>query len=187
MSGQKTAFTSDQVFRLEALFREEGLLRDEALWRVGKDTALRSSDLLSLTVGDVRWSGGIRDVLTLKQQKTGRTVKCCLSGSTRAVLARYIGTLRTPIASTRLFAFTTAWYRKLVKNWCEMLRMDGCHYSTHSVRRTLPTHVYKHTKDLAACQQLLGHASPAATVRYINMDAQLAHELVAAVRAEFPI
>ena len=180
MSGQKTAFTADQVARLECILREEHRLRDLALWCVGKDTSLRSVDVLSLTVGDVLWSGGIREVLNLKQLKTGRSVKCTLADSTRRILAEYVPQVT---ASARLFPMTTRHYRRLVKEWCEILRVDGSHYSTHSIRRIVPTHVYKHTKDLVACQHLLGHSSPAATARYINMDMQQAHEL----KARYPV
>ena len=185
MSGQKIAFTPDQVTRLERILSQENRIRDLALWLLGKDTSLRSIDLLSLTLADVCWSGGIKETLSIKQRKTGRYVKCTLSEATRSIMAAYVLSLsaKSVAANARLFPITTRHYRRLVKEWCEFLRMDGTHYSTHSVRRTVPTHIYRHTKDLVACQILLGHASPAATVRYINMGEQEAHEL----KAQFPI
>ena len=82
-------FTLDQVAMLEALLRQDGsgtAIRDLALLRVGIDSMLRSSDVLSLIVRDVRQNGDVAASFSIKQTKTQKPVECDLSEKTRAAI-----------------------------------------------------------------------------------------------------
>ena len=73
--GQMRPFTLDQVTTLEALLRQDGsgtAIRDLALLRVGMDSTLRSSDVLSLTVRDVRQNGEVGASFQVKQREDGQ-------------------------------------------------------------------------------------------------------------------
>ena len=53
------------------------------IWRFGVNTALRISDLLSLTFDDVKG-----DILTIKESKTGKTRYIDLNSSAKAIIER---------------------------------------------------------------------------------------------------
>jgi site-specific recombinase XerC len=59
----------------------------------------------------------------------------------------------------------------------QLLTLDGALYSTHSVRRTKPAHLYAKTKNLAAVKELLGHANVAATSVYLGVTSDDARAL----------
>jgi site-specific recombinase XerC len=63
------------------------------------------------------------------------------------------------------------------------LKLDGALYSTHSIRRTKPAHLYAKTKNLAAVKELLGHSNVAATGVYLGVTSDDARALA----KQFPI
>src|SRR4051794_3553022 len=71
--GQKLPFTETQVIALRAMLAHDPRAmasRDRALFEVSIDSTLRTSDLLALTVGDVRdVEGNIRTVIHVAQIK----------------------------------------------------------------------------------------------------------------------
>src|SRR5262249_36680447 len=169
--GQMRPFTVEQIATLEALLRQDGsgtALRDLALLRLGIDSMLRSSDMVALTVRDVVHNGEVASTFTIRQKKTGKHVQCELSAKSRSVLSEWL-----PAAALspddRVFASTTRQHQRIVKGWCALLKLDGALYSTHSIRRTKPAHLYAKTKNLAACKELLGHANVSATGVYLGV------------------
>ena len=84
---------------------------------------------------------------------------------------------------SRVFSITTRQHQRIVKIWCEMLKLDGALYSTHSIRRTKAAYVYAKTKNLAAVKELLGHANVAATGVYLGVTSDDARALA----KQFPI
>ena len=68
-------------------------------------------------------------------------------------------------------------YANLVKRWVSFVDLDWKRYSTHSMRRSKSAAIYQATKDLAACQHLLGHKNIGSTAHYLGMDQQRALSL----------
>ncbi len=68
-------------------------------------------------------------------------------------------------------------YRKLVKDWCRLIHLDPSQYSTHSLRRTRPSIMYRRTGNLRAIQLLLGHSDIGMTQRYLGIEEEDALEL----------
>ena len=170
--GQKKPFTALNVQMLETLLSSDiadTSVRDCALLRVAIDTALRSSDILALTVDDVTHDGVVKDELILQQTKTKRTVRCAIMPRTKIALGRWIATSGYA-GCNRLFPFTSQRYRQIIKGWARMLRLDPRAYSTHSMRRSKVALIYQETKDIAVARQILGHASLAETCRYLDVD-----------------
>ena len=65
-------------------------LRDYALFTLGINSALRISDLLALTVGDVADENGkIRDRIVIRERKTGKRKAFPISASAKKALQEY--------------------------------------------------------------------------------------------------
>ena len=182
--GEMQPFTVEQVADLSTFLRVSAKThakRDYALLRTAIDTMLRSVDLLHLTVSDVMFDGEIRQQFSIVQQKTGVRVLVSLSETTRAVLKDYLATEYRPEPDNRIFPLTTRWYQKIVKRWAELLHLDGKLYSTHSLRRTKASHVYKKTGNLMAVKNLLGHTDIRHTQRYLGVSKQDAIDLALSI------
>jgi integrase len=174
--GQMKAFTPKQIDTLATFLRESDkrhAKRDYALMCAAYDTMLRSSDLLKLTFGDVLHNGVVVEDFQVQQKKTGELVSCILTETTREALSAYIDPFAPSVKgdpTRRLFPITTEWFRKLIKDWCRMLRLDPTRYSGHSFRRTKAKQVYAETKNVALCKELLGHADLQHTQRYLGVE-----------------
>ena len=157
-------------------------LRDLALFTTAISTMLRARDLLALQVADVcDHEGAIRERVTLRQAKTGNAHVVELSRYARDALARwielsgksYLDPLFTDCRTGRTTAgrpISRVQYANLVKAWAAMARLDPRIFSTHSTRRTKSAAIYARTRDVAACQQLLGHQSIGSTSKYLGID-----------------
>lgn len=185
---QKRAFLPAEVALIEDLLTREGTtqsLRDCTLFRVGVDTLLRASDLLQLTVGDVLPDprGSVVEDFTIRQQKTGRAVRCALSEKGRAMVSAWLhaGVVSITHKHDRLFAISDRQYRNIIKRLAKMIKLNPADYSTHSVRRTKSKAIYAQTKNLGAVRVLLGHTSLGATAAYLGIDAADALEVAKSV------
>src|SRR5690606_23790975 len=66
-------------------------LRDYALFTLGINSALRISDLLALTVGDVADENGkIRDRIVIRERKTGKRKAFPISARAKKALTEYL-------------------------------------------------------------------------------------------------
>lgn len=178
--------TIEQISALEAKLRQDDsdtAARDLALLRIGIDSMLRSSDVLALTLRDVRPNGGITRTISVTQQKTGRLVQFDISDKTEAALAAWIVRNSRMQPNDRMFPITTRQHQRVIKQWATMLGLDPALYSTHSIRRTKAAHLYAQTKNIEAVKRLLGHSSLAATGAYLGVSDDDARELA----RKFPI
>ena len=188
--GQMRPLTLDQVGTLEALLRQDGsdtAIRDLALLRVGIDSMLRSSDMVALTLRDICPNGVMASKLSVKPKKTanssGKRVEVRLSAKTCASVSGFLALQPEMQPDDRLFAITTRQHQRIVKGWCELLKLDGTLYSTHSIRRTKASHLYAKTKNIEVVKRLLGHHDTTATSAYLGVSDEDAHDLA----EQFPI
>lgn len=184
--GPARPFTKDMVNDLRRILKAEGRYRDLALLCVHVDSCLRSVDVLSLRVGDVR------DIFHIKQKKTGRSVECRLFQDAKEAIRLHL--MERPSVGKLDYLFpgqgdkplTTRRYRALTKDWVALLRqsdpkwrarLDPMSFSTHSLRKARPSHLYLETGNAQACQHLLGHSKMSHTERYLGVEVHQAHEL----------
>lgn len=181
---KKRAFSKKQIQTLRKILDDRP--RDLVLLNVGVDTALRGSDLLNLKVHDVRTEWGeIRDNFYVKMKKTGAQVLCELSQNSISSLENWF---KITGKNSDDFIFTSVrggtkkitavQLRRVIKSWCDECGWDEKFFSSHSIRKSLPSEIYKQTKDLRSCQILLGHASIGNTAHYLNVDEESAFDLI---------
>ena len=181
--GPRDPFTPSNVRRIRALLAKRGDagMRDLALFSTAIDTMLHASDLLSLTVKDVRQRNRImRDTLKVTTAGKGGVVRYTLSKETRSVLESWINsaakkprdhlfTARTKGQSKPL---TARQLSRLVKTWTAGISLDPGAYGTESLRRTRATHILSKTGNLEAVRLLLGHSDIGSTARYLGAAKQ---------------
>jgi integrase len=148
-------------------------LRDLLLFVMGINTALRVSDLLSLTVGDIRdQEGKFRKFVTLKETKTDKVKQFPLNKAVLRVLKEYV---KTGMENSR-FLFSSAKGGAISRIQAYRILNDAAHKAgieaigTHTLRKTFGYHVYRRTGNLGLVQQLLNHDNSKDTLRYIGIE-----------------
>lgn len=176
--GQKRAFTLDELVKIEAHLNAQCNWHDLALLSFGLDTMFRASDLLSTKVWQVRYQNGpIRTLIARKQKKTKHVVNPVLTKQTQTYLRKWIdvsGKLDNDYIFTRSKAsnalhISRGYYADIVKAWAKELGHDTSEFSSHSIRRTKPAHMYWAGEDIALVSRLLGHKSIASTIEYLGI------------------
>lgn len=151
------------------------------IWRFGINTALRISDLLSLTFDDVQG-----DKLVIKEGKTGKPRSIDLNSSAKAIIAR-----RRAAHPTHTFLFEVdsnrakgkAVSRVAVANAFKAVGDEmSLQLGTHSMRKTRGWLMYNGGRTIEMICKVLNHSSPAVTMAYIGItQAEVAatyHEFV---------
>ncbi len=176
--GSRKALTQTEVRQIIAQFTDADL-HDRCLFLTAIDTMLRASDLLKLRVSDVQHSNGlIKTSFPWRQKKTANGVYPVLTPTTQKALAEWIkakGKLPEHFIFTRqkptdAEPITIGFYRTLVKQWIEAIGSSSEYYSAHSLRRTKATFMYERGISVELIGRLLGHKSPASTIRYLGID-----------------
>jgi integrase len=117
------------------------------------------------------------DRATVRQKKTGRSVRFELTEQTREAVDNYLKTsgkkpgdflFTSPRHRDR--CMTTRQYARLVSDWIANIGLDHRFFGTHSLRRTKATLIYRRTGNLRAIQLLLGHTKIESTVRYLGIE-----------------
>ncbi|MGB0905605.1 MAG: tyrosine-type recombinase/integrase, partial [Mangrovicoccus sp.] len=89
---------------------------------------------------------------------------------------------RTKPAGDR--AISRPHYAEIIKTWAIWLGHEPALYSSHSIRRSKPAHMYWAGEDIALISRLLGHKSIASTIEYLGITqskaeaAALRHEMM---------
>jgi len=153
--------------------------RDYCLFVLGINTALRISDLLKLTVGDVYDKGKVKERIELREQKTGKSKVFPLGQNAKTAINTYMHTrFLTPDSSKEpLFPSRKGGGVRPVQRiqvWKSLNRASHAvgitdRIGTHTMRKTFGYWAYQDGKDITLLQQLLNHHSPATTLRYIGI------------------
>jgi integrase len=175
--GPKPPLRPKHVWSIRTKLQALGRIRDLAIFNLAIDSKLRGCDVVSLKVEHVAPHGYALERATVRQQKTGRSVRFELSEQTRQAIEDY---LRAANKNPGNFLFcarpgsgqcmSTRQYARLVAQWITMIGLNPTLFGTHSLRRTKATLIYRRTGNLRAVQLLLGHTKIESTVRYLGVE-----------------
>jgi integrase len=163
------------IEKMKAILRRQSL-RNYMLFRVGCNTALRPGDLVGLTVGKVRDErGDIREHITVRQEKTGKSARFKLPESVRNELAEYVvGTEDdAPLFPSREgggaqpLSTIQAW--RIISEAAEKAGVKD-NIGAHSLRKTWAYHAFRKTGNISVVQHKLCHSSEKDTKVYICTD-----------------
>ena len=148
----------------------------ELLFIMGLNTALRISDLLSLSIGDVTDADRkILKTIYVKERKTGKLKRLRVNESLENALSEYLAAYPRRKRCTPLFVSqkcgalsrSQAW--RTLKAAGESVGLENI--GTHSLRKTFGYHAYeKSGRDIGLVQKLLNHSAGRITLRYIGID-----------------
>ena len=152
------------------------------IWKVGVNTALRISDLLSLTMKDVQALDNDKPTLNIKEQKTGKQRKIVVNESALVVMQRrlsenptHVWLFQTEAANRDRRAPPKAINRRSVSRVFERVGQKVAPkvaLGTHSMRKTRGYAMHKAGRSIESIAKVLNHSSPAVTMRYIGLVQQ---------------
>jgi integrase len=175
--GGKPPLLARHVWSIRTKLQIERRTRDLAMFNLAIDSKLRGCDVIAIRVEDIAPNGYALARATVRQRKTGRPVRFELTEQTRQAVDDYLK-VTGKVAGGFLFtsrrrpseAMTTRQYARLVAEWFAGIGLDLHVFSTHSLRRTKATLIYRRTGNLRAVQLLLGHTRLESTVRYLGIE-----------------
>jgi integrase len=158
--------------------------RDYALFVVGIHSALRASDLLSLTVSGVKAIlADPEDGDVVREIKTGNLRRISANNAVRAAVERLLASKEYQ-GSDLLFQgkrgpLTTSWLRRMVVSWCEAVNLPG-HYGSHTLRKTWGYHMrVTYNVDIPTLMAVFGHATQRQTLDYLCIQPDEIREVYA--------
>jgi len=151
--------------------------RDYALFVVGINTAFRASDLLSLSVGQVRHLEP-GDTLPVREIKTKKERRVTLNKAGHDAIRKLLTTMPEATDDDPLFQsrnggkeLKVPTLNGMVKEWCSRVNLPG-NYGSHTLRKTFG---YQHRvafgTDLPTLMQVYGHSTQAQTLHYLCIQA----------------
>lgn len=179
------AASAERLIELAGRAREPWIAaRDTAIFTLLYGAGLRISEALSLTMADAPFGDSVRI-----KGKGAKTRLAPLLPDVRDALQRYVG-LRRPaksrdeplFLSVRGKALSPRLVQMTMKTHARALGLDDS-ATPHALRHAFATQLLKAGGDLRSIQELLGHASIAATQRYTKIDME---GLLASYRAAHP-
>ena len=149
--------------------------RDTMLFRCGINSGLRIMDILKLKVSDVcRESGKLRKHILLKEKKTGKTKKVLINNVLRREFPANIKHYYLTGDDYLFFSYKSPEKNLDRVQAYRILKAAAAevgipNFGTHSMRKTLPYHIYKKTGDIGLVMRMMNHARPSTTLRYIGI------------------
>lgn len=154
-----------------------GPRRDLGLFKLAMDSNLRACDLVTLRVRNAHPSGRVAARANVMQQEDEA------AGAVLRSRSKQYGTdgvdrrrslsgpdCRFPIGIRSSPHLSTRQYARIVKTRFAETGLDPRAYSTHSLRRTKASIIYRRTRNLRAVQLLLGHARVESSHLGIEVD-----------------
>ena len=152
-------------------------IRDYALFVVGINVALRISDLLELTWGDVlKENGKDFKVINIKEGKTEKPRSIKLNKTSQKALGELLNSLDTYYMDDYIFKsregnnkpITRQQALNILKNAAEAVGVEE-NVGTHTLRKTWGYHAWKTGFNPALIMETLNHSNLNVTKRYLGI------------------
>ena len=143
--------------------------RNYIMFMIGIYTGLRITDILNLSVSDVK----NRDTINLREKKTGKQKIVVLNPILKKEFREYCKTMSKeerliPQYMNPLKAISRITAYRILAKAAEEYGVENL--GTHSMRKTYGYHMYQQYKDVVSLQKLMNHSSPSITLRYIGIE-----------------
>lgn len=150
--------------------------RDLALFIAGINTNLRASDLVKLTVGQVRYLQ-VGDHFCGREQKTGKGRAVTINQSVYDAIQNLLATMPDAQDHEPLFqsrkggtALTVSYIHRLVKGWCAHFRIPG-NFGSHTLRKTFGyQHRVMYGTSVPILMELFNHSTQKQTLTYLGIQ-----------------
>jgi len=152
--------------------------RDLALFTLGINTNLRASDLLKITVGQVKYCQPGDSFSIGKEQKTGKERLITVNKTVFETLQGLLVTMPDAKDNDFLFqsrkggqALCVPYFNSLVKEWCKEINLKG-NYGSHTLRKTFGyIHRTVFNTDIPTLMQMFNHSTQKQTLAYLGIQA----------------
>ena len=170
--------TPEQRTQLEAQLLEAGQVYFD-IWKVGVNLALRISDLLTITMADVKALDRKQPVLHLVEGKTGKKRKLVVNNAAINILRRRLDDNpkhKYLFQSEAVNISRRAQQPINRRSVCRVFEKAGQKIApkvaigTHSMRKTRGYAMYDAGRSIESICKVLNHSTPAVTMRYIGID-----------------
>ena len=150
--------------------------RDLALFTMGINTNLRASDLLQVTVGQVRHLKK-GDHFVVREQKTGKLRDVTINKNVQEAVQSLLKEMADVGDGEILFqsrkgrqALTVSYLNSLVKGWCREVNLKG-NFGSHSLRKTFGyIHRTVFNTDIPTLMHMFNHSSQKQTLAYLGIQ-----------------
>lgn len=150
--------------------------RNRFLFSFGINSGLKITDILPLTVEDVKYASH----LTIKE-KTGNKRRIKMTPSLKAEIENYTKGkkddefLFPSREGNKPISRVTAW--NILKEAASAVGVQGS-IGTSTLRKTFGYHYYQQTKDLSTLQQVFGHSSVSVTLNFIGVEENISDHML---------
>jgi integrase len=153
-----------------------GRPRDLAIFTLGVNTNLRASDLVRITVDQVRHLKA-GDHFLIREKKTGKLRDVTVNKHVQETLQALLASMPDVGDGEVLFqsrkgrqALTVSYLNALVKAWCREVNLKG-NFGSHSLRKTFGyIHRTVFNTDVPTLMHMFNHASQRQTLAYLGIQ-----------------
>lgn len=150
--------------------------RDLAIFTLGINTNLRASDLLKITVGQVRYLK-VGEHFTIREQKTGKERSVTMNKTVHGAIVNLLTTMPDVADDSPLFQsrkggkpLCVPYLSGLTKKWCRSINLRG-NYGSHSLRKTWGyQHRVQFNTDIPTLMTMFNHSTQKQTLAYLGIQ-----------------
>jgi len=150
--------------------------RDLAIFVLGINTALRASDLLRITVGQVE-DLEVGGSFAIREKKTKKVRKVFLNEASHAAIQAYLKVRRETGANAPLFlsrigknrSITVSYLNNLMKRWCKKVGIRE-NIGSHSLRKTWGFQQRMKGTGVPVLMVAMNHSTQFQTLSYLGIE-----------------
>lgn len=166
--------TEKDIKLLKRLLSEKP--RDYCIFTLGINTNLRASDLLKITVGQVKHLRA-GEHFCVKEMKTGKERSITINNTVYKSIQDLLEKMPTADDGDYLFqsrkggqALCVPYLNSMVKGWCKGINLRG-NYGSHTLRKTFGyIHRTVFNTDIPTLMQMFNHSSQKQTLTYLGIQ-----------------